>query len=119
MHGCKASWVEEVPVKESFKDETVWDGTVHVFDLTGHPEATRAYTWSWHMPGRSKHTYFAVLKLPPVFSPRDAVRAAIVESIELGTTQRDKNKKSALFAKQWESSHPENPPANSGRQKQN
>jgi hypothetical protein len=79
MHGCKASWVEEVPVKESFKDETVWDGTVHVFDLTGHPEATRAYAWSLPMPGSSKHRFFAVLKLSPVFSPRDAVRAAIVQ----------------------------------------
>jgi hypothetical protein len=84
MHGCNASWVEEVLVRETFKDETAWEGTVHVFDLTGHPEATRAYAWSSPMPGSAKHRFFAVLKLPPVFSPRDAVRAAIVQEYRVG-----------------------------------
>jgi hypothetical protein len=79
MHGCLASWIEEVPVRETFKEKPVWKGTVHVFDLTGHSKATRAYAWSSPMPGSSKHGFFAVLKLPPVFSPQDAVRAAIVQ----------------------------------------
>jgi len=50
MHNCKASWVEEIPVKEKFQDQTVWDGTVHIFELTGHPKATRAYAWSCPVP---------------------------------------------------------------------
>src|SRR5713226_6115498 len=78
MHGCLASWIEEVLVRETFQAKKVWDGTVHVFDLTGHPKAKRAYAWSSPMPGSSKHRFVAVLQLPPVFSPQDAVRAAIV-----------------------------------------
>jgi hypothetical protein len=35
-----------VPVKETFKGSTVWEGIVHVFDLEDHPKATRAYAWS-------------------------------------------------------------------------
>ena len=79
LHGCLASWIEEVPVREIFQEKKVWDGTVHVFDLTGHPKAKRAYAWSSPMPGSSKHRFFAILNLPPVFSARDAVRAAIVQ----------------------------------------
>jgi hypothetical protein len=79
MHGCLASWIEEVPVRETIKEKPVWKGTVHVFDLTGHPKAKRAYAWSSPMPESSKHRFFAVLHLPPVFSPQDAVRAAIVQ----------------------------------------
>jgi hypothetical protein len=39
MHGCNASWIEEVPVRETFKEQTAWEGTVHVFDLTGTPKS--------------------------------------------------------------------------------
>jgi hypothetical protein len=28
-----------VPVTETFEGRIVWDGVVHVFDLTGHPKA--------------------------------------------------------------------------------
>src|SRR5207247_571707 len=57
--------------------QTVWDGTVAVFDLRGHPSANRAYAWSYERPD-GKRRFFAVLHAPPVASPRDAVRAAIV-----------------------------------------
>jgi hypothetical protein len=32
-----------LPIKEVWNGKTVWEGTVHVFDLEGHPKATRAY----------------------------------------------------------------------------
>jgi len=53
--------------------------TVHVFDLEGHPRATRAYTWS-HLVGDAgdRRRFFAVLHLGGIRSPLDAVRAAIV-----------------------------------------
>jgi len=35
-HGCESLHVESVPVKEVFEDQTIWEGTVEVFDLTGH-----------------------------------------------------------------------------------
>jgi hypothetical protein len=40
MHGCDSTWVEAVPVRETFLSETVWEGTVQVFDLIGHPDST-------------------------------------------------------------------------------
>jgi hypothetical protein len=43
MHGGTASFAQSVPVRETFEGKTVWEGVVHVFDLAGHPAATRAY----------------------------------------------------------------------------
>jgi hypothetical protein len=45
-HGGRATYVQSVPVKETHTGQTVWDGTVAVFDLADHPQATRAYAWS-------------------------------------------------------------------------
>ncbi len=78
MHRCKAHLAQSVPVRERHGDATVWKGVVHVFDLTGHPKATRAYAWSSPIEGSDKRRFFAVLHLPPVTSPAEAVRAAIV-----------------------------------------
>ena len=54
------------------------EGVVHVFDLVGHPKATRAYAWSSPIENSEKRRFFAVLHIPPIKSPLDAVRAAIV-----------------------------------------
>lgn len=78
QHHCSAHLVEAVPVTETFNGETVWEGMVHVFDITGHPKANRAYAWSSPIEGSSKRRFFAVLQVPPVKSAKDAVRAAIV-----------------------------------------
>ncbi len=78
MHTCKATLAQSVPVRERHGDTTVWEGVVHVFDLTGHPKATRAYSWSSPIEGSEKRRFFAVLHIPPVTSPIEAVRAAIV-----------------------------------------
>jgi hypothetical protein len=40
MHGGKATFVQFVPVRETFEGKTVWEGVVHVFDLAGHRTAT-------------------------------------------------------------------------------
>lgn len=78
QHGGKVTFVQAVPVTESFQGKVVWEGTVHVFDLTGNPKATRAYAWSSPIEGSDKRRFFAVLHVPPITSPQDAVRAAIV-----------------------------------------
>jgi hypothetical protein len=77
LHGAKAEHVESVSVHETFQGQTVWDGTVEVFDLAGHASATRAYAWS-HEGDSGGRRYVAVLHVPPVDSPVNAVRAAIV-----------------------------------------
>jgi ribosomal protein S26 len=79
MHTCRATLAQSVPVSEAFEGKTVWEGTVHVFDLTGHPKATRAYAWSSPIDGSDKRRFFAVLRQGPVTSPVEAVRAAIVQ----------------------------------------
>jgi hypothetical protein len=76
--GGEAVLVGAEPVKETFNGKTVWEGTVHVFDLEGHPKATRAYAWSSPIEGSDKRRFYAVLHLGGIRSPLDAVRAAIV-----------------------------------------
>jgi hypothetical protein len=77
-HTCTAHHIQSVPVREKFVREIVWEGVVHVFEISGHPKATTAYAWSSPIKGSTKRRFFAVLHLPPVTSPVEAVRAAIV-----------------------------------------
>jgi hypothetical protein len=84
QHGCTATYVQSVPVKETFGDKTVWEGTVHVFKINGHPRARQAYAWSSPIEGSDKRRFFAVLHQPPITSPLDAVRAAIVQERRTG-----------------------------------
>ena len=78
QHGGTATFMQSVPVHEEFMGQIVWDGVVHVFKLAGHPNATRAYAWSHAIDGSTKRRFFAVLDIPPIMSPVNAVRAAIV-----------------------------------------
>lgn len=78
MHGGKARLAQSVPVNETFEGASVWQGVVHVFDLEGNTAADRAYAWSSPIKGSEKRRIFAVLQIPPITSPVEAVRAAIV-----------------------------------------
>jgi hypothetical protein len=82
LHGAKATHVESVPVKEVFQGQTVWDGVVEVFDLTGHPKTHRAYAWS-HATDDPAHPtqHVTVLHIPPAISPLMAVRTAIAAEV--------------------------------------
>jgi hypothetical protein len=79
LHGGPAQLVEAVPESESFEGRPVWHGNVHVFDLGGHRSADRCYAWSWRVEGSDRPRFFAVLHTPPIASPADAVRAAILQ----------------------------------------
>lgn len=78
MHGGKARLLQSVPVKETFEGKPVWEGVVHIFKLSGHPKAIRAYAWSSPVEGSTKRRFFAVLHTQRINSPVEAVRAAIV-----------------------------------------
>jgi hypothetical protein len=78
LHNCSATLAQTVPVRETFRGQVVWDGLVYVFDIDGHPEATRAYAWSSPIEGSEKRQIAAVLQLGAIKTPLDAVRAAIV-----------------------------------------
>jgi hypothetical protein len=79
LHECRAQFVETDEVVELFQGKTVWEGTVFIFSLDGHPKATRAYAWSSPIEGSTKRRYYAVLHIPPVDSAEKAVRASIVQ----------------------------------------
>jgi hypothetical protein len=77
LHGCEAAWLESVPVHEKLNGETVWEGEVQVFRLSGHATAPTAYAWSYATTG-GRRRFLAVLHSPPIDGPVAAVRAAIV-----------------------------------------
>jgi hypothetical protein len=76
LHGCQAIHVETVPVIETWQGKTVWEGEVEVFELNGHPKASKGYAWAYDKAKGSE--IVAVLELPPVISPKTAVQASIV-----------------------------------------
>ena len=80
LHGAEATHIESVPVKETFKGETVWEGIVEVFELTGHATAHRVYAWAHETDDAQKPVrHITVLHLHPIKSAQDAVRAAILQ----------------------------------------
>ena len=83
LHGAKAKHIESVPITEVFQGETVWHRVVEVFDLTGHPKTDRIYAWMHDTddPAHPKR-HVTVLHIPPVISPRSAVKAAIVQEFK-------------------------------------
>jgi hypothetical protein len=78
LHNCQASYIEDVIVIENFGPDTVWEGIVSIFELKGHPNATKCYAWSSPIEGSERRRFYAVLNIPPVDSPEKAVRASIV-----------------------------------------
>jgi len=74
-HGCEPRWEASVRVEEEFEGKTAWSGIVEVFALIGHPKAKYAYAWTYCNDDQNKTT--VVLKIPPVDSPRTAIKVAI------------------------------------------
>jgi len=80
LHEADSTHVAIVPVKETFQGRTIWDGVVEVFDLIGHPTATRLYAWSHDTDDpASPRRHVTVLHAEAVTSPILAVRAAIIQ----------------------------------------
>ena len=66
---------ESVPVVETFRGQTVWEGVVEVFDVTAPPPAV---AYGWAVEGDSGPQYIAVKGVPPADSPLAAVRVWLV-----------------------------------------
>ena len=77
LHDSQTTHIATEYVKEIFKDETVWEGEVEVFELTDHPNTSKCYAWSYREGKETKYT--KVLELPPVDSAIKAVRASIID----------------------------------------
>ena len=78
MHKCGAVYSRSAPVTEVFEGQIVWAGDVEVFDLTGHPEAKRCYSWSYGEP----EEIITILELPPVIDAQSAVMVATAYQIK-------------------------------------
>jgi hypothetical protein len=82
LHGATATHVESVPVTETWKGRTIWDGVVEVFDLHGHPGTHRAYAWSHETDDPDNPIrHVTVLHIPPAITPLMAVRTAIAAEV--------------------------------------
>lgn len=75
LHGCDCSHLGTSRVVEFWEGSKVFDGDVETFALSGHPKASEAFAWAFH--NGTEPQYLAVLKVPPINDPSDAVRAAI------------------------------------------
>jgi hypothetical protein len=87
LHGVESRHIESIPVKETFRGETVWEGVVEVFELIGHPRAQRLYAWTYKADGKERH--ITVLHMDKVTSPLLAVRAAIVQEFRAGESEAE------------------------------
>ena len=76
LHGCESDDLGKLTyVKEMFRVQVAWEGWVRHFLLVDHPEAKRAYAWSYQEGNETKTV--TVLEIPPVDSPQSAVKVAI------------------------------------------
>ena len=74
-YGCQSKHVASIPLTEQCNGKILWQGEVQIFNLQSHGTAERCYAWtSRHNHGKED---YVVLQVPPVDSPRSAVRAAL------------------------------------------
>ncbi len=88
LHGCESEYAGREEVMETFQDETVWNGYVEIFNISGHQQATRCHAWSWAGEAHKGEPFMVVLELPPVDSPEAAVKAAIMQEIRSAREER-------------------------------
>ncbi len=75
LHGCDSMHAGSITVHETFQDKTAWRGVVEVFFLPSHAKTKMAYAWSYNEDGQTG--FVAILGIPPINSPNDAVQAYI------------------------------------------
>lgn len=76
MRNCRCSHVRTATVYEMMDGQTVWQGQVEVFKLSDHPKAKESFACGYK-DDSGEMQYVAVLAVPPIMSPREAVQAAI------------------------------------------
>lgn len=77
MNKCRPTHRKTVFVRELAEHhEAIWEGSVEVFDITGHKKARRCYAWQ-HVDARGNARIFAVLNNKLITSAEAAVQAAI------------------------------------------
>lgn len=75
-HSCRANLFYVATVINTFAIPD-WDSRVHVFDLEGHPTATRAFAWSFPGGGSHERPIYVVLDHEGLRGAYDAVQTAL------------------------------------------
>jgi len=76
QHDCSAAWINSLPVAAKASGKLVWDGTVHIFELSGHPQCERCYAWFENEFGPlDARKVSSQLKVEGISSAADAVSA--------------------------------------------
>ena len=83
LYNCSATWRETISVRDHFGGQIIWQGNVEVFELNGHPQATRVYGWIYSEGEYDEvERIAAMLEIPPVSSALTAVRASIIANAQ-------------------------------------
>ena len=75
LHGCECTHSATSRVIEFWEGRKVFEGDIETFALQGHSVAAEAFAWAYD--NGTEPQYVAVLRVPPINDPSDAVRAAI------------------------------------------
>ena len=86
LHGCESVHDSTTRISEFFRGKLVWGGEVETFTNTNHPQAFICYAWAYQGDD-GKQQCTAVLRIPPVDSPRSAVKAALVAQVKNETKE--------------------------------
>ena len=76
LHGCDCVHSGTSRVVEFWEGQKVFDGPVETFSLSEHPQTSEAFAWAYD--NGTEPQYVAILRIPPINDPSDAVRAAII-----------------------------------------
>lgn len=82
-YNVTATFIEAMPVSECYEGKIVWEGSVYVFKIEGHPKAVKCYAWP-SLTKEGKKRYYTVLHIPPIDSPDKAVKASIIYDHKTG-----------------------------------
>jgi hypothetical protein len=82
LNHCDSKYLESVLVRRTIpclQENPFDEGEIAVFEIFDHPQAKRAYAWSYRASNNTR--FVVVLEIPPVTSPQTAVEAAIAAQI--------------------------------------
>ena len=69
-HGCDSLHISTTRDVPQLEGATEWDGDVEIFEIIGHPKASRCHAWGHEENGQFKAT--ALLELASADSPSTA-----------------------------------------------
>ena len=72
-HQCRATHLDSIAVSEVSSNQTVWQGVVEVFELTGCPHAALCYGWIAN-PSKTAQQFVFILHKGLITTPQNAVR---------------------------------------------